>query len=229
MNARVILWCGYVEPGQDWDFQWSLHDLRIAYEALTKIGVAEANIHALVGRDDLLPEEFRGKYEGKATLDMLQKVLRASKPANTPLIFVATNHGIRDGLISTPSKAVEYGQKGNRTGHQGTRTLKPSALAEALKVWNGPQVLVIAACYAGVFLELGNAQKRLVLASCKGDEPYHLEDKDPPHSVFLEKFFEALGEVPGACPNTAFERAAANMPAQGFGHLPLKSGSVAWP
>ena len=205
MRVRALLWCGYVKPARvqfgrhashgehpDYDFAASVHDLELAIAAAHTLGIAARDVHAFVCRDDLLPPGFGGGIH-PPTCDALSQLTtslaRSSKPED-PLLFLASNHGEREGLFVT-APVDEFADPAS----EGPSYLTPEDLAGCLDALSGPQLLVIATCFAGIFLPLGERPNRAVLTACSAEERYYVEDEETPHSPFLHVL---LGKWRGA-------------------------------
>jgi hypothetical protein len=101
----------------------------------------------------------------------------------------------------------------------------------------GIQILVIASCYAGAFLALGDRSNCTVFAACAPDEVY-TAGGTPPRSHFL---FELLGAWCGVCfegfplpareasLDAAFEAAERRLAENYKTTKPLRRGAAAWP
>lgn len=233
MTAHALLWCGFAKgDGASDDFVASVHDLELACRAAKALGIAPANIHAFMCRTDLLPADFRGSRH-LATRAELSSVLHNLRPEDA-LFFVATNHGVPQGLLT--SERVDEFEEDNLTPRQ----LSPGELRKMLDGREGAQILVIAACHAGIFLDLGG-EKRTVIAACSADETYRWEDKERPCSPLLPELFgawtgttfEGRPEPPRKpALKAAFEATKVRL-ANGYeGHptrTPLWSGEASWP
>lgn len=202
MTTRAILWCGYVKPAEqrrrcvagqftDFDFGASVHDLEMAIAAAHALGVSPRNIHALVCRDDLLPPDFRGNTQPptrEALMRVTTSIARTSNPDDV-LLFLASNHGESEGLFVAPP-IDEFADDTSEPAY-----LRPTDLATCLEPLSGPQVLVIATCYAGIFLPLGARPNRVVMTACAADEKYYVEGDETPHSPFLHALLGAWSGV----------------------------------
>lgn len=239
MTRRAFLWCGYVKPpvanrrggaSFDYDFPASVHDIDLAVRAALALGVERDEIYAFVCRDDLLPPDF-GDHRYEATTTALERVISSiahRAAANDPLLFVASNHGLREGLL-TSAPVDEFDEVT-------PQLLTPGALEKHLSPLTGPQVVIVATCHAGAFLRLATRPNRLVLAACAEDETYYVEDEESPHSPFLLKLLGAwCGIVPRNAPpvaqqplDEAFSATEQQLVSTGRTR-PHRSGRVAWP
>ena len=244
MKAHAVLWCGLAVP-RTYDFAGSVHDLAIACKVARALGIAPADIHAFVPvprarggvesdprENDLLPPEFHGKKYG-ATRAELRRVLQGL-PRGNALLFIATNHGDGQGLLT--SEIVDELEEDDYSPLK----LSPRELDEMLDGWQGPQVLVIAACYAGIFLDIGSAN-RMVIAACSEKERYYLEGMDRRCSPLLPVLFGAwTGTTFDDQPplplepslTAAFEAAKVFLENGYEGDkttVPLRNGEVNWP
>jgi hypothetical protein len=242
VTAHAFLWCGVVWPqtksrfggkeGGIPDFAASLQDIGLSCRTATALGIAPTDIHAFVCRNDLLPTDFRGS-EHRATRSALRDLLRGLPPEGA-LFFVATNHGVPEGLLT--SESIDELEEDDDS----PLILSPRELGVMLAGWQGPQVLVIAACHAGVFLELGS-EKRAVITSCAADEKYYATGMDRPCSPLLPAFFGAWTgttfESDPAPPrerdlDAAFEAAKTRLEGGYEGRptrTPHRSGEARWP
>jgi hypothetical protein len=125
--------------------------------------------------------------------------------------------------------------------------LTPEVLDACLRPLGGLQVIVVATCYAGIFLPLAAHEGRTVLAACPAKEMYLVPRQDCAWPAFLDELFGAwcacalsdrvsrtrlpLGE--------AFQRAAEQLAEQAAerlakapnlpSNLPRCEGAAAWP
>jgi hypothetical protein len=192
MTRRAILWCGWAVPTRKLDFPASVRDLDLAVRAAQALGVRLENIHAFVGHEDLLAGLAVSQYP--ATVEALEREvarLTRDSTADDALLFIATNHGERHGLL-TSARVDEFADE-----EETPRLLTPEVLRRCLDGLMGTQVLVLATCHAGIFLPLAR-EGRAVLASCSADQRY-LVQEEPACSPFLVELFRAwcCTELPG--------------------------------
>lgn len=193
MTRRALLWCGWANPSRKLDFPASVKDLELAVRAARALGVSDRDIHAFVGHEDLLsPEQVASQHP--ATPEALARVLSMlarGATAEDALLFIVTNHGERQGLL-TSGPVDEFA-----SDDEGPRFLTPELLRRFLDEVPGTQVLILATCHAGIFLPLAR-ENRAVLASCAADQRY-LVQAEPPCSPFLIEIFKAWcgTELPG--------------------------------
>jgi hypothetical protein len=171
---------------------------------------------------------------------MLERVLaRLARSATEEdaLLFIATNHGEQQGLL-TSSPVDEFSDD-----EEGPRLLTSEVLRRSLDAVAGTQVLVLATCHAGIFLPLAR-ENRAVLASCAADQRY-LVQEEPPCSPFLVELFKAWCRTelqgyetlfsPGVVElDTAFAQAEQQLasgayPAETQRLKPLHHGVARWP
>ena len=249
MSRHALLWCGWWRPQRpqhrldrgpqriDLDFPASVRDLDMAVRAAKALGVRSEDIHAFVCRDDLLPQDFDESHQHPATIEELRRVTAAIARQGSPddaLLFVATNHGAKRGLL-TSAPVDEFDEDPT------AQVLTPSALASCLDPLPGQQVLLLAACYAGIFRTLGSDNRRAVLSACSEDQTYRVQ-ADPACSPFLLEMFQAwcgVGLQDNVRPRlatdlaTAFAQAAQRLTQEyepEFRNFrPLLQGSASWP
>jgi hypothetical protein len=240
MTKRAFLWCGYVKPPtferkrriqSDYDFPASVRDIDFAVQAAQALGVARDETYAFVCRDDLLPVDFEAARAYPATHAAVEQVVKAIAPhadGGDALLFVATNHGLSDGLL-TSAEVDEFSET------DAPRLLTPEALDSSLQRLAGEHVIVIAACHAGAFLSLGDRPNRLVLAACAEHEKYYVADEEAPRSPFLVKLLGSWcgialpGEVPP--PRLSLAEAFALVEedlTSSTGIRPLRRGMASW-
>ena len=192
MRRRALLWCGWADPARVFDFPASVKDLDLAVRAARALGVRDNDMHAFLGHADLISGV--DVSQTVATLEALERVvtrLAHEATADDALLFIATNHGERQGLL-TSAPVDEFASDDEVSRH-----LTPATLRQCLDRIPGTQVLILATCHAGVFLPLAQ-ENRAVLASCASDQVYLVQD-DPPCSPFLIELFKAWCsiELPG--------------------------------
>ncbi len=251
MTKRAILWCGHVrepvlrrdelsrtrEVGDRLlvtdDAKIQCNSLELSFQAALALGVAPDEIHACVIRDDLLPQGFNPQRNHPATVDGLRRLVRSfasrAKPEDA-LLFIAVNHGNRSAL-ATADRVDEFSDA--RVAPQ----LTPAMLDECLKPLGGAQIVVVATCYAGIFLSLEKRDGRAVLVACSAEEVYLVPREDCAWSAFLDELFGAWCEcsLSDAIPRTrlslqeAFVRARERLVAENAPNLPLCAGAAAWP
>jgi hypothetical protein len=239
MTRRAILWCGWAVPTRKLDFPASVRDLDLAVRAAKALGVREADIHAFLGHEDLLtPGLAVSQYP--ATVEALERVMAGLARGSTEddaLLFIATNHGERHGLL-TSALVDEFADE-----EATPRFLTPEVLRRYLDGFLGTQVLVLATCHAGIFLPLGR-EGRAVLASCSADQRY-LVLEEPACSPFFVELFKAwcCTELPGyetrfssdiseldAAFNQAEKQLTSDAYAAEYKALkPLREGVASWP
>jgi len=252
---RAILWCGQVEKGQRLsekrptdkekrraevdpgvlypydDFSLQANGLELAFQAARNLGVSEREIHACLVHDDLQPRNLQTSVRRATREDLerlIYKIAAQSEPADA-LLFIAVNHGSLEGL--TTSEDVMDPMR-----EEADTILRPEHLEACLAPFEGPQVLVIATCHAGVFLALGGENRR-VLAACAAEERYLSPRCDNLTSPFLDELFGAWcgcassDEVPKAqLPlEDAFTRAKERMAAVDGLKVPHSAGCAVWP
>lgn len=202
-----MLWCGSLrvaatqkattqrEIGKqlvevDLDFPASCNDLAVAVEAARTLGASPRDMHAFVFGDDVLPPGFGGNCH-PATLEALDQVSASLATRLQPddlLLFVASNHGIEEGLLTSGVDEFDDGMS----------ILTPDHLDRCLARMPGKQALILATCYSGAFLPLGARADRAVLASCDSTTTYYLgvSAEDVPHSLFLRMLLCAWTGTP---------------------------------
>ncbi len=193
MTRRAILWCGWAVPSRPLDFPASVRDLDLAVRAAQALGVRQEHIHAFLGHEDLLTPGLAVSKHA-ATVEMLERVmagLARGSAKDDALLFIATNHGERQGLL-TSAPVDEFADEESTP-----RLLTPEVLRRCLDGVLGTQVLVFATCHAGLFLPLAR-EGRAVLASCSAEQRY-LVQQEPACSPFLVELFKAwcCTELPG--------------------------------
>lgn len=207
----------------------SRNDLDLAIRAAEAAGIRATDICAFVCSDEVLPVDFRGRLE-PATVAALDRITaEIARPGDTEaLLFLATNHGAPSGLYTAtrideldPDEPVD---------------LTSPILGNHLDRIRCPQVVVIAACYAGTFLNIAH-EGRLVLTACNAEEIIHVES-DVPRTAFL---CELLGHWTGVVlpgfvdppdrlpPDEAFDAAKVKLAADYRTTKPHRAGSVIWP
>ena len=126
--------------------------------------------------------KYNNKTGGGATVETLATTLQAqSKKMNgeSDLLFlILTSHGSRDGLAVVAGRLVE--------------TLKPSNLSEMLgRTGVRNKVVIISACYSGVFIPRLADAETLVITAADADHPsFGCEDKAK-WTYFGDAFFNA--------------------------------------
>src|SRR5262249_2028548 len=158
-------------------------------------GVSPHEIYACVCDPELLPRGFETSRR-PATVAALQELSREIARHAAPddvLLFVATNHGDEilnvKGLTTDPS-IEELDAQSLRDDEAEARPspdplLTPEALAACFDPLPGVQVLVVAACYAGCFLDIGARERRAVVTSCAADKKYRVGREESWCSPFL--------------------------------------------
>jgi hypothetical protein len=146
------------------------------------------------------------------------------------LLFVAVNHGASDGLM-TSDVVNEFDEDAT------VARLTPEVLDDCIRLLTGPQVIIIASCYAGIFLRLSPRAERAVLVSCGASERYYVSRNEHAWSAFLDELFGAWCGV--ALSDTvprkrlglraAFMEAEQRLAAASARNKPLHAGATAWP
>jgi len=255
---RAILWCGQVEPNKRprtfadkkpskkeiksvhdgpemlWpydDFSLQANGLELSFQAACKLGVRESEIYACVVQADLCPQGLQTEVR-RATRDALERLLHdivASGGRNDAILFIAVNHGSLQGLTTAEDVADPMRDDGDTI-------LTPTQLDAIFHVIDGPQVLVIVTCHAGVFSSLGH-ENRCVVAACAAHERYLVPRCDNLCSPFLDELFGAWcgcsldASVPGATLplQEAFVRAKDRMSRVPGLSIPQIEGKATWP
>jgi hypothetical protein len=239
VRRRALFWCGWTDLKNPFDFPASVRDLELSVRAARTLGIADEDMHALVCREDLLPQGFAGS-QSPATVRALERVLAEIAQSATPddaLLFVATNHGERRGLL-TKAEVDEFAEEDE------IQLLTPQLLEQALNGVPGRQVLIFAVCRAGIFLPLGQRQDRAVIAACSEDEKY-LVQKDPECSPLLRELFrswcgvelpgyeidfsQGLRELGAAFAQAELRIGSSDYPPQHRRLKPLLQGTPLWP
>jgi hypothetical protein len=250
MTKRAILWCGQVRrpsyrtyvkgrrhdtddplaPTDDFTIQ--ANGLELAFEAACRLGVSPRDIHACLVDDALKPQKLQTQRRRATVADLqhLLKVIAAHAKPGDPLLFVAVNHGAKDGLVVTPEDMDEFSDDDSTT-----TLLTPEMLDEFFRPLVGPQVIINTACHAGAFLRLAR-EGRAVLASCSEEEVYWISRHDK-WSAFLDELFGAWCKcaLSDAVPRAqlsldeAFSRAEERLTSAGARTKPLRAGAAAWP
>jgi hypothetical protein len=251
MTKRAILWCGQLrapelardaegrlhEVGDPLlvtdDFRIQVNGLELAFRAAQALGVPAEEIHACLLRDELAPQHLQTPPY-KATVADLRRLVDLlavrSEPADA-LLFVAVNHGVRQGYLATADPVDAYGDRDPNAPR-----LTPQMLDECLRPLAGPQVLIIATCYAGVFLPLAQG-RRAVVATCSATERYLVSRADGSCSAFLDELFGAWCGVTHSdgVPATrlpldqAFARARERLALPPSLNIPHLEGTNVWP
>ncbi len=186
MKYRAIIWCGLItntDPPRDVQEVMFGHDIDLAISAARARGVNPDDIWPLVCEPSLVPPELAAQTlpADLASLERIIKAIARDATDDDRLLFVATNHGDREGLLMETEPADEFDEDISVPAF-----LAPTHLAERLDVIRGQQLAVIATCYAGVFLPMAG-QRRVVVAGCAADAVYHwnYHQQQPPRSPFL--------------------------------------------
>jgi hypothetical protein len=255
MIVRAILWCGYVKPPVlpnqlDGDVAASINDLHIAFEGARALGASPHEIHACVCDPNLLPQTFEASCRPAsiaALRGLTAEIARRAAPGDV-LLFVATNHGeergASKGLMVTPSaeeidaRALadddDLGEAAPLDPHS---LLTPEALALCLDPLPGTQILVVATCHAGCFLDVAAPDRRMVLASCSAREKYWVQRAERSRSAFIAELFAAWCGIglwddqprEKLALDAAFLRAKQRLADAGARTIPLCEGSITWP
>lgn len=242
MTRRAFIWCGQVRgDGRENDFPVCVQDVELACRAARRLGVPPTELWAFVSRHhDLLPQGFPPAQHRDATVAELRQVAAAIARVSSPddaLLFVGANHGDRDlGLIvSTPPPDPLRDEL-----PEAPEPLTPEALASCLDSIAGQQILLIGACYGGVFCRIAQEQRRAVLTACDDTEVWSERRSDAWCSAFLAPIFEWwTGEMMGGAPpverlplDDAFERVRKGFrqtTSQGVAIVPRRAGTARWP
>lgn len=243
MTMRALFWCGYAKPqpgrfgaagaaGAAFaDAVTLANDLEFAIAAARKLGVKDGDMYAFVCDRDLVPAGYAGERLAPTIAALEQTTARLAKiaAASDATLFFATNHAVEEGLL-TSAQVDEFEP-------DAPSYLAAEALAQVLDVLPGVQVLVIATCFAGAFLPIARADRRLVLAAC-GDQVYFAGGSTAWAGFPAELFRAWCGVSPdgGACParmdvDAAFAFAEARVMRGEAGRpiQPLRAGNVRWP
>lgn len=260
MTKRAILWCGHVErprfrrdefgrltessddPAKAADdFKIQANGLELAFSAACALGVSPRDIHACLVDEDLKPRELlTGPHRATvADLRRLTGTMKADARPGDPLLFIAVNHGEQGGLLTAEPVPLDEFEEAAPSA-----PLTPAILDECLGPLTGPQVIIIAACYAGAFLPMGEGRvDRVVLASCSL-EKYHVRREGCAWSAFLDELFGAWcsSALSDAVPtqrlllDQAFEHAYKRLASEKENaadpekiQLPRRAGLVSWP
>ena len=197
MTCRAIIWCGAItQPRQRVQRRGKERrdlpamervifrsDIELAIQAAQRRQVRPEDIWAFVCDEELLPETFAGRVY-PATVPALQAAMKSIEQVATAedhLIFIATNHGTAEGLLVETAPSDEFTESDDEPAF-----LSLLILQHCLEPILGQQILVIATCYAGIFLPLGSA-RRAILAVCGANKPYEIKfvELDPPRNPFL--------------------------------------------
>lgn len=203
MTRRAFLWCGYARPPRQdhkgrtilnaYDFVASKNDIAIAILAARALGIADREIYPFLCDDGLLPSDFSAPVYGATEKELRRVTQRTALQAGPedPLLFVASNHGVQEGLLM----AASYDELGDDTPLH----LTPAALQECLSRLTGPQLVIVATCHSGTFLQLGARANRLVVTACNEHEKYLVtSDDEDAHSPILRTLLSAwCGVAPG--------------------------------
>jgi hypothetical protein len=245
MTKRALFWCGFAklppgrfgEPGASeaayTDATTIANDLDFAVQAARSLGVEDHHMQAFVCSPDLLPAGYAGELS-VPTISAFERVvtrLAAATPtADDVMLFFATNHGMDEGLLTSAHV--------DELEPDAPSFLSPEALGAALDRLPGAQVLVIAVCFAGVFLAIAQADRRLVLAACGAVDTYFAGGSTA-WAAFPAELFRAWCSVSpdgGDCPvrmdlDEAFDFAVQRVMSGEVGRTipPLRAGSVRWP
>lgn len=242
MTCRALLWCGQVRgEGRENDFAVCVQDLDLAYQAARRLGVDPADIWALVCPDfDLLPQGFDDRRRRAATLDALREVTaviaKVSRDDDATL-FVGANHGeqARGMLVYTPM----IDPFGPYSPYAEPERLTPAILGECLEPIAGQQILLLGACYSGMFLSLAT-ERRAVLSACDDTEIWSALRSGIHCSAFLTPIFEhwtgaTLGGFAPPEPlslDEAFDRVRRELrqvSSNGRPVTPVRAGTARWP
>lgn len=207
------------------------NDLEHAVAAARNLGVKAGDMYAFVCSPDLIPAGYLGERHlpTSSVFEQTMDRLASIGTGDDSTLFFATNHGVQDGLL-TSAHVDEFEP-------EAPRLLTPEALGQAMNRLPGAQVLIIAACYAGVFLPIGQEDRRLVLAACGHDEIYYAGGVKA-WAAFPAELFRAWcglnldgGECPDRMdPGDAFDFAERRVMSGEVGRTikPHRAGSVRW-
>jgi hypothetical protein len=243
MTTRALFWCGYAKPppgrlpaagAADDAYADAVtlgNDLEFAIQAARNLGVKDEDMYAFVCDRDLVPAGYAGEWRPPTCAAFEQTTSRLARVvvAGDATLFFATNHAVPEGLL-TSAHVDEFEE-------DAPIFLAAETLAAALDVLPGVQVLVIATCFAGAFLPLARADRRLVLAAC-ADEVYYAGGATAWAGFPAELFRAWCGVSPdgGPCParmdpDAAFTFAEVRVMGGAVGRpiQPVRAGSVRWP
>ena len=232
MTCRAILWCGYIEPRRPTEEAAIFrHDIELAIRAAHARGVPPDEIHALVCDRALLPDDFRGHWH-RADWQSFQRIMgKLAQIATTQdaCLFIAINHGDRDGLLIEREPASEFD---DGSVIDTPEFLSPGLLARFLDAIEGQQIAIVATCHAGVFLAI-ESSCRMVCAACDENQPlrWNIHEQHPPRNPFLYELLSHWGGVsladydaPTRCSlDDAFRAIASEFPGSAI------RGRASWP
>lgn len=203
MTCRAIIWCGAITNPRAPSLRprkterrrdKALHhrpaveraifqnDIELAIQAAHHRQVRPENVWAFVCDRDLLPEDFAGQvhHATVAALGAAITTIAQIATADDHLIFIATNHGVPEGLLVESKPFDDLAEDVDEPV-----LLSPERLQQSLDTIPGQQIVVIGACYAGIFLPLANAC-RAILAVCGAQKTYGNDrEPHPPRNHFL--------------------------------------------
>lgn len=207
----------------------SRNDIELAIDAAHARGVRPQDVWALVCKRDLLPEGFAGQHR-RATLASFEEVAQHLAKTCGPqdgLLLVVTNHGDPEGLLVDTPPPDEFAEDA-----EDPPLLSPALLQQHLDAIPGPQIAVVATCYAGIFLPVAS-DRRAVLTACGPDEIYYVNryTQQPPRSPFLYEVLShwagvSLADYEAPAPLSMAEAFTATKPACPGCHC---EGSARWP
>jgi hypothetical protein len=190
MRHRAIIWCGMVRDGRKTPkcIEQTIfrHDIELTIRAARARGVRAEDIWALVCDPSLMPTDFAGQVHG-ARVSALHEVasgIARTATDNDCLLFVATNHCEHpDGLLMECEPADEF--KADEDLDDPV-FLSPARLAQQLEMMPGRQLVVIATCFAGLFVSMAT-EHRAIFAACAERQLYRWKYgiQEPPRSPFL--------------------------------------------
>jgi hypothetical protein len=263
MIRRAILWCGDVRSPisehDTWgikrsakdqrredpdplhytdDFRIQANGLDLAFRAARELGVPPDEIYACLLREDLAPQELRTEV-AMATVPGLRGVVSQIArrfSSEDALLFVAVNHGYMRADGGAPEVELATADRVDQFGDPAQSRLTPEVLDDCLRPLAGPQVLVIATCFAGGFLPLAR-DHRAVVAACGATEKHRVSRADGTCSAFLDELFGAWSGVAhsDAVPvarlplDAAFARAKERLLTTPSLNVPEYAGTNVWP
>ena len=202
MTRRAFIWCGQTRGERD--AGTSANDVSIAINSARALNVPEREIR-LFACESLPGRRRHPVQHHDATIEELRGAIGlASEEASAEdmLLFVATNHGGPSGLM-TSSRSDEFDLTSE------SRVLSERLLGQMLDPIEGSQILLIGACYSGLFLNIARTG-RVVLSACDQNSTVQWEDLPPLCTPFLSIFLNTW--------------TGASHQGEGDGRVPLKLG-----
>jgi hypothetical protein len=194
------------------------------------LGTLEDEIYACLVRPDLTPKKLRTQVR-EATISSLRRLVSSivCRPDDA-LLFVAVNHGGPGGFLATADPVDEF-------GYSSEPFFTPAMLDDCLRPLAGPQVIIIATCFAGAFLALAQDPRRTVITACGATEQYRVLREDGSCSAFLDELFGAWcgvthsdAVVPARLPlDQAFAQARQRLAMTPSLNVPRYEGTNVWP